>query len=217
MPLYTPNAVTLAPPDLNWDGSFYVTSAIAHPVLPIVPRRVETLPPLRPGIAGSWMSPPALVIAAMWTKRWRVQASITGKSASFTVDEEVTWADGNWKSAMGYASSRSIYSETQSPPVHADNNAFIAINHYPDEVFYARTTGLWWPGITVWVWEENYDDVPSEFADAQIGFPGAGSGLGDSAITLTIAGETITMRKFYDDFALTGSITLTPLAPLDIA
>jgi hypothetical protein len=222
MPLYTPNAVTLAPPDLDWDGSSRIARAIAHPALPIVPDRIETFGTLRPGIAGEWLSPPPAVMAAMWSGGWRLEASITGQNASFTVDVEMTGVGSDWRTAMGVTMGvgglEFEYAESQTEIGDDErNNAVLGVRVAPLGVFYAWGSGMWWPGIEVFIVEQYFppDDAPSQISRADIGDPGDGAGA--SGVTLTLGADVFTLQKRADHpFALNGTITLTPLDPIEV-
>jgi hypothetical protein len=218
MPLYTPNAVTLAPPDLDWDGSSRIARAIAHPALPIVPDRIEEFGTLRPGIAGEWLSPPPAVMAAMWAGGWRLEASITGENASFTVDVEMTGVGSDWRTAMGAGGLEFEHSQYQSEIGDDERNyAILAVEVVPLLAFYAWGSGMWWPGVSVSLLEEYFppDAAPSQISRAEIGF--SGDGAGASGVTLTIGADVFTLQKRAEHpFALNGTITLTPLGPIEV-
>lgn len=220
MPLYTPNAITLAPPDLAWDGDFWIERAVAHPALLMVPRRIEALGTRRPGLAGDWLAPPPCAMAAMWTRLWRLNAAISAAGVAFSaVDVDLVATSQNWTQALqfGLSSTYTDLQEGAAAPGDEPNWVQLSVTIGSSNLWHGWADGLWWPGLQVTVIARDFEaDPPDDFTSASIGGTGDATG-GASGVEVNCAGQSFTLLYNSDPgFALTGTVTLDPVEPLEI-
>lgn len=206
---YTPNLGSIIPPNGDLAGDFWADRAVSHPALLWVPQFVEALPELRPGIAGEYLYPPAVVTAAMFAKRWRINAEVSGSGRTLTLVDHIgdPSSAGSWGAAVKAGTACLVTAEEGAPP---DNWINLSIQIGSGNLWFSWGEKEWWPGLQIFLQTRDFEAEGDEFGTAQIGSGAVISG-GSSGVSVTFCGQAFPL--YYTDDpgpTLSGTIDIQP-------
>jgi len=197
------------PEDFDWSGdATYARNAVAHPCLPVVPFRRETLEAGRPAQSGGIYVPPQIVIDCAWVKEWSINASVTNGPVSISASStfgggEDTWADRVYPSTSSFSN----FTQFEEASPLDSLRITVTIGRMGDNVSSTQwSPSGWWPSLVVDVDGSTDDDGATT---ERLGYSGSDP---TGTISLTVAGLTLPMFRTQDNGTLSGSITLEPVS-----
>jgi hypothetical protein len=214
MSLWIPHLSSIIPPDGDLDGGSVADRAVLHPSLLWVPRLIDSLPDLQPGIAGLYDAPPPAVVTAMYARRWKINASLSGAGPTLTVTDEVVdpISAETWTEAIEDGTGMTFFDQVgfSEDPEFLSNWVQLSVVVASGNLWWSWEDGLWWPGLTVFAQTRDFEAEGNQFSTAQVG-GSSGGAVSTSPVVLTFCGVSIPLP--YTDSGgpgLSGSITIEP-------
>ncbi len=217
--LYTPSQGSIIPRNGDLGGDFWADRAVAHPTILLVPRIVEELNSLKPGIGGPYVAPPPAVAAAMYAKSWRVDAELFGSGVTGGYSNHIeTGSVTKWKDLIksGSFCSGGFFEEGPSGEDLPNNWLQLSFSISTDNVYYSWANNEWWPGLSIFLQTRDFELDGLQFTTAILGGSGEIDGA-EADVEVSFLGETFSL--YYSGSVngpLSGSISFTPDEYLDV-